>query len=215
VSWKDDIGEALLPWGLTPSGLNDGEGAELARRQKLPAELSKPREKPMAKFDILKKGANKVVDLVKGNPKLQAAAEQYIATATGKQVDLSNGTAVAALVNRGPAPAAVVLRAAVKAGVNPDHIFEDIILGEQIDSATQAIIGSLREAYAFVRAGLDKQATIHSSGGLAQALLNKEILEFARRQFGSSQAIREAHAKLRAFISMDTQVLEETLALHS
>jgi len=66
-----------------------------------------------------------------------------------------------------------------------------------------------------VRAGLDKQATIHSTGGLAQALLNKEILEFARRQFGSSQAIREAHAKMRAFISMDTQVLEETLALHS
>jgi hypothetical protein len=44
--------------------------------------------------------------------------------------------------------------------------------------------------------------------------LNKEIFLFARRHYGSTQAVREAHAKLRAFLAMDTQALEDTIALH-
>jgi len=210
-----DAGEALLPWWAYSGSLNGGEDAELARRRAKTAEITPAKKgQPMSAGSALVEGAKKAASLVANNQHVRNTVSTYVERATGKKMDFSDTNAVTALVQKGPAPAAVVLRAAVKAGINPDDIFEGVVLNEQRDRATAAIVEQLRTLYSQVAGKLDGQASIHPSGSIAAALLNKEILLFARRQFGSGAAIREAHAKLRAFISMDSQTLEETIALH-
>ena len=160
-------------------------------------------------------GAARVATMVASNPTVRAKVAEYYSKATGKVIDFASAKAVQDVVAKGPAPAAVVLRGAVRAGVNPDAIFEGIILNEQRDAASARIINELRALYKDVGGKLDATSVIHTTGSLAANLLNKEIYQFARRAYGSPNAIREAHAKLRAFLAMDTQVLEETIALHN
>jgi len=160
-------------------------------------------------------GATRAVSIVASNPTVRAKVAEYYKKATGKTVDFANVAQVTDVVSRGPAPASVVLRAAVSAGVNPNDIFEGIVLNEQRDRAASAIVDQLRVLYSGISKTLDDRSVIHSAGNLGAQLFNKEVIVFARRQFGSTQAIREAHAKFRAFMAMDSQTLEETLALHA
>lgn len=162
---------------------------------------------------VIATAAAKAVELGK-NPAVRAKLAEYFQKATGKAVDFANPVAVNSILSRGPAPAAVVLKGLVRAGINPDDIFEGVILREQADAATGRLMDELRSTYAQVAAALDSKASIHSTNGFAEALFKKEIILFAKQKFGSPQAIREAHAKMRAFLAMDTQALEESMALH-
>lgn len=162
---------------------------------------------------VIATAATKAVQLA-SDPKVRAKLTEYYKAATGKVVDFANPVAANAVINKGPAPAAVVLKGLVRAGINPDDIFEGVILREQADAATKRLMDELRSTYVQVSAALDSRSAIHSNGNIAEALFKKEIILFAQQKFGSPNAIREAHAKMRAFLSMDVQALEEGLALH-
>lgn len=215
--------ELLTPWYLSPGGLNTNEQDELARRRAMKPTVSgtrkvslisstQPKEANMAGEAIIS-GAKRAFDLVRKNPGVAKKVAEYYRKATGKAVDFTKSSATD-ILHRGPAPAAVFLRGAVTAGINPDDIFEKDILVGQRDGATAQIITDLRTLYGALASRLDASAVIHSSGGLAERLLNKEVILFAQQKFGSPSAIREAHAKFRMFLAMDSQVLEETIALH-
>lgn len=206
------LAEGLLPWYLSSGGLNQGEDQELARRRAPPVTSTVYKGQSMADPKIVS-AAKKAIEAARNNPQVLSTLTDYYKKATGKTVDFASAAA-SAIAAKGPAPAAVVLRGAVRGGLNPDDLFEGVILREQADAATGRIIDELRGVYQSLTATLDAKAAIHSGGNLGQALFRKEVVLFAQRVYGSPQAIREAHAKLRAFLAMDTLALEETLALH-
>lgn len=148
------------------------------------------------------------------SPSVRAKAAEYFKAATGEAIDFTNTAQVNSIINKGPAPAAVLLKGLVSAGVNPDDIFEKVVLQGQSDAATRKIIADLQATYANISAVENSRATIKATNDLGNLLFRKEVVQFAARAYGSPQAIREAHAKLRAFLDMDTAALEETLALH-
>lgn len=158
-------------------------------------------------------GAKRALQLVKDNPQVTQKLSSYYEKATGKSVDFTTSAGLAA-VNRGPAPAAVVLRGIVSAGVNPDEIFDSVLMKNQRDAASLKIIADLQTLFSNISNRLNSQAVIRSTGGLPDRLFNKSVITFAQRRYGTPAAIREAHAKMRAFMAMDTEVLEETIALH-
>lgn len=200
------LAEGLLPWQLTGSSLGAGEDDELAKRRAMPVTLTDSKGKSMAGKSIIE-AAKKGLALVKNNPTVMTKVNDYYKSATGTTLSGSN-------LIKGPAPAAVILKGLVRAGVNPSDVFDGVVLREQADAATAAIMDDLRNVFNSMTSALDSKAAIHSEGGLGQALLRKEVILFAQRSFGSVQSIRETHAKMRAFLEMDTRTLEETLALH-
>lgn len=208
-----EIGEAILPWFMTGDSLGAGEAEELAKRQAMPITLTK-KESTMAggAGQTLITAARKAAEYAK-DPAVRAKLGEYYTKATGKTADFTNSAVVSSIVNKGPAPAAVVLRGLVTAGVNPDRIF-DGILQEQADGASARVIAELRTTYASIRSKLDSASVIHADGGLAEQLLRKDIILFARDKLGSVKAIREYHAKMRVFLAMDTAAVESQIALH-
>lgn len=154
--------------------------------------------------------ASSAVDMARKNPALMSKVNDYVSKAAGRPLDLSAPKAVPP----GTAGAAVLLKGAVRAGVNPDTLFEQYILAEQRDGATERLLSDLRATYSRIATAEDARSVIKSDGNLSEQLFKKEIVMFAKRVYGSPQAIREAHAKMRAFLDMDTRSLEETLALH-
>lgn len=201
------LAEGLLPWQLTGSQLGAGEDDELAKRRAMPVTLTDSKGKSMAGKSIID-AAKKGLELVKSNPTVMAKVGDYYKSATGLTLNAQSN------LIKGPAPAAVILKGLVRSGVNPTDLFDGVVLREQADSATAAIMDDLRTVYQNLTTVLDNKATIHSDGALGPALFRKEVILFAQRSFGSVQSIRETHAKMRAFLEMDTRVLEETLALH-
>jgi hypothetical protein len=166
---------------------------------------------------VMASAAERAVSLVRSNPAVMSKLSEYYSKATGKTVDLSKPGVTDAVIKRGPAPQAVLLRGAVSAGVNPNDIFEGIILREQADGATGRIIDELRAVYSDIATAENSRSTIKGRGAksLAEALFRKEVILFAANRFGSSaQTIRETHAKLRAFLDMDTESVEAEIALH-
>lgn len=202
-----DVAESLLPWGLSSGNVGGGEDQELARRRAMPVTLTDNKGKSMAGKSIIE-AAKKGLQLVKDNPGALAKVTDYYKSATGQVLDVNSS------LIKGPAPAAVILKGLVRSGVNPSDMFDGVVLREQADAATAAIMDDLRRVYASITTVLDNKSSIHSGGGLGEALFRKEVILFAQRSFGTPKAIREAHAKMRAFLEMDTRVLEETLALH-
>lgn len=202
-----EVAEALLPWQVTGTSLGANEVDELAKRRAAPVTLTQKRGDPVAgKFivDAAKKG----LQLVKDNPDALSTVTDYYKKATGNTLDVKSS------IIKGPAPAAVILKGLVRSGMNPSDLFDGVVLREQADSATAAIMDDLKRVFASTTTVLDNKAAIHSDGNLGAALFRKEIILFAQKSFGTPKGIREAHAKMRAFLEMDTRVLEETLALH-
>lgn len=217
MSWSD-IGEAFLPWWATGSGLGANETAELSKKRSQAATIDTPQQQttkdPAMAGKAIVDGAKRAIDLVRNNPAAAAKLQEYYAKATGKSVDFTSADAVN-IPSKGPAPAAVVLKGAVRAGVNPDHIFDTIMI-ERADNASLQIISELRKSFGALTSNLDGAAAIHSPSSFADRVLHRELIQYARQASwgGSKQAIRENHAKLRAFLQMDTQALEEGLALY-
>lgn len=203
------VAESLLPWGLTSGNTSVNEEQELEARRAQPVTLTSKdsKGKPMAGKSIIE-AAKKGLKLVKDNPDALAKVTDYYKSATGQSLNVN------ANIIKGPAPAAVILKGLVRSGVNPSELFDGIVLREQADTATAAIMDDLRRVFTSLTTVLDGKAAIHSTGGLGDALFRKEIILFAQRSFGSPKSIRETHAKMRAFLEMDSRVLEETLALH-
>lgn len=161
----------------------------------------------------LMEAGKKAASVIASNPDVLQKVAAYYKTATGKALP-GDTSALQAIASRGPAPASILLRGAAIAGINPDDIFEDVILKGQGDAATQRIVSELQAVYSTYRGKMDAEASVRAGGNLADALFKKEVIMFARQKFGSPAAIREAHAKMRAFLHMDTAALEEQLALH-
>lgn len=205
-----EIANDLIPWQLTGSGLGSHEDEELAKRRAMPATITKEGV-PMA-GQTLVKGAARALELIRKNQPRATKLSEYYQKATGKVVDFTSAAQVAAIA-KGPAPAAVILRGAVSAGMNPGHVFDDAVVS-QADKASAQIINELFDLFNQVSAVLDVKATIHSDGSFAASMFKKEVMMFAQKQFGTPKSIREAHAKLRAFLEMDSASLNETLVLH-
>lgn len=158
-------------------------------------------------------GAKRAAATIAANPDILSKAGAYFKSATGRELP-KDVSGIVSLVSKGPAPASILLRGAAAAGVNPNDFFEDVILKGQGDAATQRILSELQGVYSKYRSALDADAVVTTGGNLADALFKKEVIMFARQKFGSPASIREAHAKFRAFLHMDTASLEEQLALH-
>lgn len=212
-SGLSQLAEGLLPWYMTGTSLGQGEEQELARRRAMPMTLTDNKGPNMAGATVVS-AAKKAIDAARRDPKVLSSLTDYYKSATGKTVDFASSAATA-IATRGPAPAAVVLRGAVRGGLNPDDLFEGVVLREQADAATGRIMDELRGVYRNLTNTLDSRSAIHGGGGnLGEALFRKEVILFAQRVYGSPKGIREGHAKMRAFLEMDTNALEETLALH-
>lgn len=161
----------------------------------------------------LVEAGKKAASMIVSNPDVLQKVATYYKSATGKALP-GDASALQAIASRGPAPSSILLRGAVKAGIDPNDIFEDVVLKNQGDAATMRIVSELESVYASYRGKMDAESSVRAGGNLADALFKKEVILFARQKFGSPAAIREAHAKMRAFLAMDTAALEEQLALH-
>lgn len=148
------------------------------------------------------------------NPAVRKTALEYIQKATGK--NFSGVNEVVSYASKGNAPAAVVLKAMARAGVNPNELFDTHLLAGQANAAEMRLIEDMKRSFMAATSSLDATSKVAPAGDTAKLLINKSVINFARAKFGGSdQAVREAHAKLRMFVEMSTATLEQTLELHT
>lgn len=158
------------------------------------------------------KAAEKAIEMVRDPAVRQRALE--LARKGASYVIPTDDANLVQAVRKGPGPASVVLGGFARAGVDPEMFFEDIIEVER-DQASARILQALRVTFASTVANFDKTAPIKSVSTVEERLQAQEVLAFAGRVFGRSpERILGAHALLRAFLGMSTDVLQNELAVN-
>lgn len=145
------------------------------------------------------------------DPAVRAKVANYVQKATGS-AQMPNLTQ---MVSKGPAPAAVVLRGAALAGINPDDMFAGISKQANNERLARLYV-DLRQVYDTVQNKLDSTSQIRGDGDaeFAARMYRKKVIRFARERFGGPAAIREAHTLMRAFLEMDSKTLDQELAIN-
>jgi len=165
-----EIGEALLPWGLTPGGLNGGEEAELARRRTKPATITGDEGKKMANLNGVKNVAQRAWDAAKKHaPGAIAQAEQVLSRSAG-------GAEVSKLVNsKSPQTQQAVVKTLLDSGFSAKDLIKHAQLTpEEARQYAQLVMAAqVRQSEA-----VDSAQVAHVSSGdpsLDAAVLYTEI----------------------------------------
>lgn len=145
------------------------------------------------------------------SPELKEKALAYVKRATGSRV--SDITQIAAYAETKPG-LAVAVKGAVKAGINPDTILTNELLSELADADLVVLRNKVRDEFNRLYGPIDRASTFVPSAGTGHDVLGLEVIKFAHSVFGHGDAaVREAHAKLRLFLSMSDEQVTQLLAL--
>jgi len=147
-------------------------------------------------------------------PALKERALDYVKQATNGRVrDVSSISEFAA---KGKNAFAIVASGAVKAGINPNDILDTAIIASMNDADLVSLSDNLRREFTRIYGAINSRSSLNitEDDDIAKIILAKETCEFIKRAGLGGNSLRETHAKLKLFISLDDADIAKVTALY-